>query len=70
MSRALTTGTRTLTPRQRRKLSTSPFVPRTRHPDEALGPQISKMTGVYTPPIWPTRERSQDHLQIQSRGMR
>lgn len=68
MKHALTTGTKDLTDRQRRNLGQAQYYARQRDPNEALPQQVNKMAGTYTPPSWPTRERSQDHQAIKSRG--
>lgn len=43
--------------------------PREREPNEALPPQINKMKGKYTPPVWSVRPGAADHLEIRSRGL-
>ena len=66
MKHALITGSSALTPTQRKSIGVGKYVPRERHPDEALPPQIDKMAGTYKPPTWQTRDRSMDHQSIKS----
>lgn len=66
MKHALTTGIAALTDKQRKNIGVGKYVPRERHPDEAMPQQIDKMAGTYTPPAWQTRDRSMDHQSIKS----
>lgn len=43
--------------------------PRIREPNEATGPQISKMKGVYVPESWNLRPGAEDHKQYGSVGL-
>lgn len=68
MKHALNKGQPALTASQRRAIGVTSYKARERHPDEALPPQINKMAGTYTPPVWDTRARADDHQRIPSKG--
>jgi hypothetical protein len=55
--------------RLRKKLGTGKYVPREREPNEALTPQIDKLSGTYVPPdMRPSRPNAEQFLSIKSKG--